>query len=214
MNNKFVNGISRLKNKSQDYYKLKKEYICERENFNISVCNMIESDYPLYFNEKNENHFKNAIEFFNNWNFIFESIDSKKIEELSKKYIDNSEMIKTIVVSSILKTVTECKEIDDEIEFDYNDAVKLYDYYILYRACGYDQLIDKFNKIKEFENEFIDSKDEFVHCAIDSMSKLGSEISNKSDIYGELAKEKTKVLINKGSKKLINILSTIEEKTK
>ena len=95
------------------------------------------------------------------------------------------------------------------------------DCYFLYENCGFFKIKELENSISELEGDAKEGLNSILGESKEVAKKAGSSVVNVVKPYGDIAKSQlndvknnTKKLINTGSKKLINVLKNIENKTK
>lgn len=94
------------------------------------------------------------------------------------------------------------------------------DNYFLYERCGFSKLLEQENNLTKLEESIKTSCDAILDESKDTAIKAGTAIVNIVKPYGKVAKGQledasklAKNAVNSGSKKLIKVLKSIEEKT-
>lgn len=100
------------------------------------------------------------------------------------------------------------------------DMDAFFDDYFLYESCGFFKLLEQEEAIEVLEGETIDSTRAVFEEVQGAAIKVGTSITNVVKPYGEVAKlqfeeasKAAKHAVNKGSKKLMRILTDIQKRT-
>lgn len=95
-----------------------------------------------------------------------------------------------------------------------------FDRYFLYEGCGFFKVLEIEQELQILKEQTFDIVRDVTSESKDKVTKVGKNILEVLKPYGEVAKgqfieakKKTKTAVNKGSKKLIKVLTDVENKT-